>query len=519
MSPLRPEFEYQGVLRQFNPWWQQRPIPDLPQWKRAAFQDLRDWAAQPKGRAILVSGARQVGKTTLLLQTIQHLLEQGVAPSNILNATFDHPLLRLAGLEETVRIWQESEPQREGPAYLFLDEIQLAGDWQVWVNHQVDFVPGLRIAFTGSASPLARDQPESGVGRWSTVQLPTLSFYEFLQIRKIEVPELPRPASLTQVLRWPEPDLRRAAHAAEGLTAHFHDYLVRGGFPECAQIEGVHRLQKLLREDIVDKVLKRDMTAFYGVRNVFELEKLFLYLCIQNGGEVNVTALSSELQVSRQVVENHLDLLVATHLLYPLKTFGYGKEVLKSKTKYYLADPSIAPGVLLKGREFLDDDTALGHAVEAAVFKHLYAHYHSRGARFSFWRDRRRKLEVDIVAEIGDQLVAFEVKYRNRTQAARDLAGLQAFCADRPVNRGYLFTRRFDDIGVMEVRGKSGRVDVLRIPAPLACFWLGASEQGGRRVNGQNRFRRLGLERFFTPKPSRFLAGPCFPKDATHTES
>lgn len=51
----------------------------------------------PAQRAVLLSGARQIGKTTLLLQTIESLLLGGVPPGQILYATFDHPLLKLAG--------------------------------------------------------------------------------------------------------------------------------------------------------------------------------------------------------------------------------------------------------------------------------------------------------------------------------------------------------------------------------------------------------------------------------------
>ena len=72
------------------------------------------------------------------------------------------------------------------------------------------------------------------------------------------------------------------------LTGHFHDYLLRGGFPEPALTDGLTRCQRLLREDIVDKVLKRDMTAFYGVRRVLEIERLFLYLCYHDGGILDI---------------------------------------------------------------------------------------------------------------------------------------------------------------------------------------------------------------------------------------
>lgn len=62
---------------------------DLPDWRRAAFHEVLSWMTEPPThRALLLSGARQVGKTTLLLQTIEALLARGAPPDNILYATF-----------------------------------------------------------------------------------------------------------------------------------------------------------------------------------------------------------------------------------------------------------------------------------------------------------------------------------------------------------------------------------------------------------------------------------------------
>lgn len=65
---------------------------------------------------------------------------------------------------------------------------------------------------------------------------------------------------------------------------HFHEYLLRSGFPQPSQMESIHQTQRLLREDIIDKALNRDMTAMFGVRLVLELEQTFLYLCLHDGG-------------------------------------------------------------------------------------------------------------------------------------------------------------------------------------------------------------------------------------------
>lgn len=58
---------------------------------------------------------------------------------------------------------------------------------------------------------------------------------------------------------------------------------MRGGFPQTALVDSIPQAQRLLREDIIDKVLKRDMTAIFGVRRVLELEQTFIYLCMHDG--------------------------------------------------------------------------------------------------------------------------------------------------------------------------------------------------------------------------------------------
>ena len=312
-----------GVLRQFNPWWRGERQSGLPSWKRAAFGEVKQWVWNPPApRAVLLSGARQIGKTTLLLQTIDSLLEEGVPPGQILYATFDHPLLKLAGLDGLMDLWREVEPTQPGLEYVFLDEIQYTKDWQTWLKHQVDFQKHRRIAVTGSATPLATEGQESGTGRWHTVRLATLSFYEYLQIKKVPTPDLPEVGSLQKLRSWSLADFGRTAAAAKPMTGHFHDYLLRGGFPQCALVDGVVAAQKLLREDIVDKVLKRDMTALYGVRRVLELEQTFLYLCLHDGGLLDMTELGKNLQVKKPTATNYIALLEAAHLIHRLPPFG-----------------------------------------------------------------------------------------------------------------------------------------------------------------------------------------------------
>jgi uncharacterized protein len=472
-----PKDELLAVLAQFNPWWRKEAIQDLPRWKRAAFNELLEWVTHPPAhRAVMLSGPRQVGKTTLLLQAIDQLVKGGTSPTNILYATFDHPICKLAGLDAILEAWREWAPKTEGSEYLFLDEAQFIRDFGTWVKHQTDFSKQRRIVFTGSAMPLANSGQESGVGRWHTLQISTLSFYEYLQIKQIPTPNIPKISLLSDLLAYSVPDLHRITEASQSLIGHFHEYLIRGGFPQTALIESIPQAQRLLREDIIDKVLKRDMTALFGVRRILELEQTFIYLCMHDGGIQDLATLSNNLGVPKPTIQNFIHLLEATHLLYRLPPFGHGKEVLRARYKLYLADPAIAPAILMKGKTILEDSTALGHSVESAVFAHMLAHSSTDHAHFSYWKDLKNK-ELDLIIRLGEELIPIEVKYQSSPVKPEDVHGLLNFCSQKEsIKYGYILTKSPQDLGRL-VGGKlSAHTQILRIPTSIFCYWLGESE-------------------------------------------
>jgi uncharacterized protein len=503
--------ELTAILSQFNPWWRGAANTDLPEWKRASFHELFQWIYSPPAhRAVLLSGARQVGKTTLLLQAIQELLKKGVPASNILYATFDHPLIKMAGVESVLQAWREREPIAAGPEYLFLDEAQFMNDWGTWVKHQIDFTKNRRIVFTGSATPLIHVGQESGVGRWHTIKLATLSFYEYLQLKEIpylkfenyfkqdmnkniledipnikfikkveslfdfyQLPALPELTSIEDLFHWDKRQFQNTIELAKNYVAHFHQYLVRGGFPQTAQVESITQAQRLIREDIIDKVLKRDMTALFGVRRVIDLEQTFLYLCMHDGGLLDMPNLCANLEVKRPTAQHFIELLEATHLIYRLQPFGYGKDILRAKFKIYLADAAIAPSVLLKGTSLLDDPAALGIAIETSVFKHLFAHS-AQHLRFTYWHGDKNH-EVDLVMEEGNKITPFEIKYRTQHTDARDLKGLIELCRKKSVERAYVVTKSLDDFGLLNDTHLPD-TQMMKIPAALLCYWTGKRE-------------------------------------------
>ena len=80
------------------------------------------------------------------------------------------------------------------------------------------------------------------------MRLTTLSFNEYLQIKNLSLPALPRPKSLRDLFEWAPSDFYRVAEIASPYVGHFHEYLVRGGFPQTAQVESIAQAQRLLRD-------------------------------------------------------------------------------------------------------------------------------------------------------------------------------------------------------------------------------------------------------------------------------
>ena len=472
------------VLQEFNPWWAGQPQTHLPDWERATAKPLRTWIHNRQTRrGLVLTGARQVGKTTLFRQAIRRLVRSGHPPRRVLYATFDHPILKLAGLQRTLRVWHElfpPQPEASEAEYLFLDEVQYAEGWETWLKHQVDFGPGpgRRIAVTGSASPLSVAGSESGVGRWETVPMPTLSFGEHLRLHRVPLPRLDfehaTPPSLHDLLNMTDAQRATLAHAAEELLPHFNEYLLRGGFPEPSLEPDLSRCQTLLREDVIDKVLKRDLTALYGVRRVLEAEKVFLYLCYHDGGILSPAQFARNLDgVSKQTIQNLLDLFEATHLVYRLRPTGYGKQVLRSNAKLYLADAALPGAMMLMGRRLLQEPVRLAAAVETCFFKHVYTRHYGRALGFSYWRSRgQRKLEVDLVVEMGSRMSPFEIKYQDGPIDAGKLGGLRQFMQEHDVERGYVIGRRMQDFRLLPEVAGPGQGQVLLVPAALACWCL-----------------------------------------------
>ena len=463
-------------MQGYNPWWA-GGSPKAPEFRRLAFRACRQYLADKQlRRAILLSGPRRVGKTTILLQIVDALLGEKTDPKSVFYISLDHPLLKLVTLPEILRLYHENVYPEGKPVVLLLDEIQYSKDWELEIKQLVDHRPEYRVLATGSASVVHKDRiSDSGVGRWVTVAIPTLSFYEFLRIRREELPSIPENIRPADIFEMPSGEIADLGRRFRSLMPLFLRYLLVGGFPETARPGDTTFFQRLLREDVVERVLKRDMTALFGVRNVNDLEKLFIYVCLHTGGILAVQSCASALGITTNTVSNHLESLERANLIYRLPPAEIGgKKLLKARYKVYLVDAALRNAVLLRGEEILGNPQELGVIVETAVLRHLYAYHYPDSPQIAYWRNPVTKHEVDIIVQSPAYTIPVEVKYQGTPTLGPD-DGIVEF--SRKVNPAFAYwvTQREEDFDVRQFEGL--RTRFLRVPAHVFCYLLGQAER------------------------------------------
>lgn len=469
------------VLTSYNPWWKTGNInPKLSKtYKRFAYyESMKLLQMENLRRTVILTGTRRVGKTTIQYQMIETLLKKGVQPQKIVFISMDHPMLKLSAMNEILECYHENiYPNQD--VYYFFDEIQYAQDWDKWLKTIYDMQPDTKMVATGSASPvIIKGNQESGAGRWTVVHVPTMSFYEYCELIGVEKPQLPENLKITPLLHKTQQERTAIMLQLSKVQNHFIRYLQVGGFPELALADNDIMAQQIMREDVVDKVLKRDLPSIYNIRNATELERIFIYLCNVSSEIVSIEAITKELSgVSRPTVENYIRYLESANLIYQSWPVDMSdKKVLKAKPKIYIADAAIRNAVLMDDT-VLTDPVEMGKIVETAVYKHVAAFYYQMATSVGYYRGGKKDKEIDIVVAChNNKKILIEVKYRNEAPIPESSA---IYTMSEKAAAAIVVTKNPDDFGIHNT--KNGK-DLIRIPAYAFLYLLGHAEKHGYRI-------------------------------------
>jgi len=355
---------------------------------------LAERLVEPRRFIQVVTGPRQVGKTTLVL---------GVTEGSGITMRFasaDEPTLR--GPVWIEQQWEAArltagEAGRAG-AVLILDEIQKIQNWsevvkRLWDEDSRARCP-LKVVLLGSAPLLiARGLTESLAGRFEVLHLPHWALGEM--------------------------------QAAFGWS--LDQYIFYGGYPGAAPLIGEpSRWARYVIDSLIETTLARDVLLLSRVDKPAILRRLFQLGCSYSGQVLSFTKMLGQLQDAGNVttVAHYLDLLAGAGMVTGLQKFA-GQAVRQRGSSPKLQVLNTALMTAQSGLELKDarkDHELWGRLTESAVGAHLANAAAGGEIELQYWRDRGK--EVDFVVRAGGQITAIEVK----SARAREVqAGMTAF--------------------------------------------------------------------------------------------
>lgn len=329
-----------------------------------------------EGRVLILYGARQVGKTTL----VRELMQRFKGPSTYLNC--DEPDVREA-LEG--RTSTELKHLVGGARLVVIDEAQRVRNIGLTLKLMVDTMPDIQVVATGSSSfELANRTSEPLTGRKFEMHLHPLSLAELGAVES-------------------EVETRRLLDTR----------LVFGMYPAVATA-AKERSAEILRE-LTGSYLYKDVLAWRDIRRPEVLDKLLRALALQVGSEVSFTELSSMLGIDKVTVENYLEVLEQAFVVFRLMPFSRNlRNELKKLRKVYFWDVGIRNAVI-NNLNPIDMRTDSGALWENFVIVERIKALENKRSAFSawFWRTHQQQ-EIDYLEERDGKLLAAEIKRQAR---------------------------------------------------------------------------------------------------------
>jgi len=325
------------------------------------------------GKAIVVVGARQVGKTTLLnkiLEDLDYLFLDADDPAtrNLLQSPTTEQIRTFIGDYK----------------YIFLDEAQRIPGIGLTLKIITDQFKNVQLFVSGSSSfDLGNELNEPLTGRkWE---------YELFPIS------------------WEEYENKIGFIKSE---QQLENRLLYGLYPEVINNQGKER--ETLK-NLLNSYLYRDILAFSDIRKPEVLEKLLQALALQMGSEVNYNEISQLIGINKITVQKYIDVLEKGYIVFKLNSFSRNlRNEIKQNRKIYFYDNGIR-NMIIGNFNQLDLRVDKGALWENFLVSERRKQnlYKDTFAKMYFWRTNQQQ-EIDFVEERDGTIMGFEFKWINK---------------------------------------------------------------------------------------------------------
>ena len=329
-------------------------------------------------KAIILFGARQVGKSTLL----KHILKDN---DSVLWLFGDQPQTQAIFTDLSV---SNIKPLIGSKKIIVIDEAQMIDNIGIKLKMFIDYIEGIKIIATGSSSfALANKINEPLTGRKWEYHLLPLSFKEM--------------ANVSSVLEEKE---------------KLETRLIYGYYPEVALHPGEEK-ERLL--ELVNSYLYKDVLIWEKLHKAEKIIKLLQALAFQAGSQVSYTEIASLVGLDSKTVEKYIDLLEKAFVIYRLTSFNRNqRNEIKMSKKIYFYDNGVRNALIsaFNPLELRDDIGILWENFMMAELlkKDLYT---KNFAHRWFWRNKQKQ-EVDLIHEIDGIFTAFEFKWNDKKKVS-----------------------------------------------------------------------------------------------------
>ncbi len=356
---------------------------------RKIYEKIKDGFLEEKKEFVVLTGARQVGKTSILVMLKEYLEEKG---NSCYYFNLENPEYFESFKEHPFNIFEYID-EAKAKQYVFLDEIQYLPDPSNFLKLLYDEKGDkIKIIATGSSSFYIDNKfKDSLVGRKFLFEVFPLSWEEFLIFN--ERGDLVEKSSLK-------------TKDYKDLEELWSAYITYGGYPKVS-LAGDNDLKKIYLEEIGSSYIKKDIREA-GVKNQAKYFNLMRILADQTGSLVNASELADSLDIAVKTVEEYLYVMSKSYHLSFIRPFykNIRKELTKMP-KVYFFDLGLR-NFFLNNFEKIEKRNDKGAYLENIFF--LYLLRAKGGAdKINFWRTQDKK-EVDFITDNE----AYEIKFDSK---------------------------------------------------------------------------------------------------------
>ena len=350
------------------------------------------------GKANCLIGVRRCGKTSLMQSTIVQL-RQKVKPENTVYINLEDDRLfplQLGNLNDFVEAYYELYPKkRNEKVYFFIDEIQVVEGWEKFIRRLLDTENCCIVLSGSSAKLLSKEIHTSLRGRSISTEVQPLSFKEYLRFKEIDSENM---------------GTRNQSFIKNALG----EYLVKGGFPELADIP-VAESRNFLQE-YKDLIIYRDLVERYNIRELFPLRYLINHVYRNMGTLFSVNKMHNDLKsqgisIGKSTLYDYVAKLRDCFALHTVPVFSQSlKEQHRNPQKIYSVDNGFALTVTTAAD--------FSKCYENLAYLHLRQKY---GEDLFYWKATQ---EVDFYAPKDKALINVNYEVSNKQTYDREVNGL-----------------------------------------------------------------------------------------------